>query len=178
MKNIVFCFAIMMVASCNQIGSPSSFDKPDLASTKEGDVNCFPDRMTLNSVISSSSAGLSSENKRYTYITGTHRWSPGSRQLKLIDKTKIEIDYKNLAVSAGVLIIEGIKIFTDKNSTANSFPKTVKSATKNAAIAKAASDFVKSFELKKPKTQVAGSAYAYTQDGSGYCGMIMYRQRF
>ena len=35
--------------------------------------------------------------------------------------------------------------------------------------------FIKGAE---PSVYVAGSVYAYTEDGSGYCGMTMYKQNF
>lgn len=109
---------------------------------------------------------------RYTYITGTSRWKPGPRQVYIFGRNSMTVEW-------GDFIIGGTQLAIALSSIpSGTFWVYVKNAIKSKNVQEGAKKFFQSFKKAEPSVYVAGSVYAYTEDGSGYCGMTMYKQNF
>ncbi len=115
-----------------------------------------------------------SENARYTYILGTSRWSSGPRQVKIIDKQGAQIKWGKMLLGAGQVVLGSIKYTVP----AGSVLEIITTVAKPGSVINGLKTMADSFTAAKSRYHVAGSAFAYTQDGEEYCGMIMYKQGF
>ncbi len=114
-----------------------------------------------------------SEEMRYTYICGTSRWKGGSRQGKVLNKSGCSVKWGCLLMSAGKIVVGTVSVLVSKGDAVKKAEETGKSL-----IISGVKGLAESFERATPRYYVAGSTYAYAQDGRGYCGMIMYKKGF
>lgn len=114
------------------------------------------------------------EKTRYTYIMGTSRWASGPRQVKVFERRGPEVNWGELAIGVARLSYGLTKV----TIPGGGFIVAAKAIIGTPDVKKGLMQIAKSFKPAKPRTHVAGSAFAYTSDGDGYCGMIMYKQQF